>query len=306
MVSVVILSYNNKEFLRKSITSALELDWPKLEVIVVDNASSDGTPEIVEEEFGKRVLLIRRSQNSPTAARNEGFNAARGDFILSIDNDIVLINKTVVRKAVSLFHQLPKVGVLAFKIGTTEDPDRPLREHWWHPVRFEDGENRFFYTDFFSEGAVFFRKRSLDAAGGYDESFFQYYEGNDLAHKMMRKGYDILYCPCLSCGELRVRGFLHQERRAANYLSIRNSIWIVWKYQPICWRAFFYVIGRIVGTGIDSMRFGWSDLFFKGARDGILAPKAVRIQRHPLSKADRRRIREIHRGIFCDKLVGSE
>lgn len=302
LVSVVILNYNNKDFLRACITSALELDWPDLEVIVVDNASSDGSPEMVEAEFAERTRLIRREQNSPTAGRNQGFNAARGAYILSLDNDIVLPDKTVVRKALSIFDRLPKVALLAFKIGTVENPEAPLPEHWWHPLPIEEGKNRCFLTDFFSEGAVFFRSEALRATGGYDEEFFQYFEGNDLAFRLIRDGYDLLFSPELACGELRIRGFLHQKRTRPNYLALRNKIWIVWKHYPIL-KGSRYLLGRIVVSAIRSCRYGWSDLFFKAVREGVFAPPGIRSQRRLLSKDVWRRIEEIHRGQF-DQIPG--
>ena len=52
LVSVVVLNYNNKELLEQSLASVLDQSWPKLEVIVVDNCSTDGSPEMVEQRFG--------------------------------------------------------------------------------------------------------------------------------------------------------------------------------------------------------------------------------------------------------------
>lgn len=302
LVSVVILNYNNKDFLRACITSALELDWPELEIIVVDNASSDGSPDMVEAEFGERTRLIRREHNSPTAGRNQGFNAARGAYILSLDNDIVLPDKTVVRKAVSIFERLPKVALLAFKIGTVENPDVPLPEHWWHPLPIEEGKNRYFFTDFFSEGAVFFRTVSLRATGGYDEEFFQYFEGNDLSFRLIRDGYDLLFSPDLACGELRIRGFFHQARTRINYLALRNKIWIVWKHYPF-WKGTWYLLGRLGIAAFRSCRYGWSDLFLRALKEGIFAPSRIRSQRRLLGADAWRRIDEIHHGQYGEGLT---
>jgi GT2 family glycosyltransferase len=299
MVSVVILNYNHKDFLRACISSALELDWPELEVIVVDNVSSDGSAEMVETEFGERVQLIRRKENSPTAGRNQGFNAAKGAYILSLDNDIVLTDKTVVRKAMSLFEKLPKVALLAFKIGTVEDPCEPLPEHWWHPIPIEQGKDRCFFTDFFGEGAAFFRTEALRAVGGYDEEFFQYFEGNDLALRLIRDGYDLVFSSELACGELRVRGFLHQTRTRVHYLGLRNKIWVVWKHYPI-FKGAWYLLGRIGTAALRAWQYNWIDLFLKALKEGIFAPSEIRSQRRLLSRDAWRRIDEIHRGRFAE------
>jgi len=302
MVSIVILNYNNKDFLRKSITSALELDWPELEVIVVDNASSDGSHEMIESEFGNRIRLIRRQDNSAAAGRNEGFNTAVGNYVLSIDNDIVLTDRMVVRKAMSLFTQFPTVALLAFKVGSVENPEEPLPEHWWYPVPMVRGKDQLFFTDFFSEGAVFFRSEAIKASGGYDEMFCQYYEGNDLALRLTRDGYDLLYCSSLSCAELRIRGFLGRSRNRVNYLSLRNKIWTAWKHYPLK-RACPYLLGRIAVSAFRSARFGWFDLFVTALRDGFLAPYAIRVQRQPLNKETWAKIRDIHKGKFPEAIA---
>jgi GT2 family glycosyltransferase len=299
LVSVVILNYNKKEMLEQSLASVLRLEWPTLEVIVVDNASTDGSADMVAQRFHGQVQLIRREVNSPTAGRNQGFRAARGDYILSIDNDIVLLDKAVLLKGIELFAQFPSVGLLAFKIGTLDRPDEPLPEHWWYPLPVEKWKDRFFYTDFFSEGAVLFRSQMLAASGGYDAEFFQYFEAVDLSLRLIRDGFDMLYCPVLTCAELRIRGFQPQQRTPINYLSLRNRLWVVWKHYPF-WRGFAFALGRIAMAGVLSVRYGWVDYFLRGVKDGIAAPPAIRAQRRPLTEEVWWKIREIRRGKTCE------
>ena len=295
LVSVVVLNYNNKELLAQSLVSVLDQDWPKLEVIVVDNCSTDGSPEMVAKQFGETVRVIRRTVNSPTAGRNQGFEAATGAYILSIDNDITLPDRGVVRKGVGLFQQFPRVGVLAFKVGTSESPNEPLPEHWWYSRPLDTWKNRFFYTDFFSEGAVLFRSKTLVTSGGYDDKLFQYFESVDLSLRLIRDGFEMLYCPVLACVELRVRGLLPKKRTRINYLSLRNRLWIVWKHYPF-WRGLRFAVGRVAIACLRSVRYGWVDYFLRGVVEGIAAPRAIRVQRRPLSKDIWHKIRDIRSG----------
>jgi GT2 family glycosyltransferase len=292
LVSIVVLNHNHKDSLRQCISSALELEWPLLEVIVVDNASSDGSSEMVRSEFGGRVRLICRRKNSPTAARNEGFREARGQYILSLDDDIILPDKAAVQKAILIFNHFPKTAALAFKIGTVERPDIPLPEHWWHPVPLKEGAGRFFLTNFFGEAAVFFRAKAMAEAGGYDETFFWGCEGMDLAFKLIDRGYDILFCPNLFCAELRVRGFHGVNRTQVNYLTLRNKLWLAWKYYPL-WLALPYALIQIARGAPLSAKYGWFDLYVRALKDGVLAPKAIRCQRKPLGKETWRTVRSI-------------
>lgn len=294
-VSVIVINWNKKDILRLTLTSVLGLEWPNLELLVVDNASTDGSAEMVENEFGASVRLIRRTVNCPTAARNEGFFSARGEFLLSIDNDIILHDTKVIKKGLCLFQRLPNVGILAFKVGTTSNPEEPLPEHWWYPIPANSGKDQFFYTDLFSEGAAFIRASALRVTGGYDEDFFQYWEDVDLALRMIRNGFDVLFCPNLSCGEIELRSFLHRKRTFINYLALRNRIWTVWKHYPFA-RGLRFIIPRVAAGGVRSVRYGWTGDFLRAIRDGVLAPRVIREKRRPLRTETWAKIDRIRKG----------
>ncbi len=281
LISVVFLNYNRKEILRKCILDALALDWPYLEWIVVDNASSDGSADMVENEFGGSVHVIRRDVNSVTTARNEGFRAAKGEYIFSLDNDILLPDKQVLHKGIALFKEYPEVGLLAFRIGDPQNAGQYLHEHWWHPVPFELGRDRFFFTSYFPEAAALIRSEAIHRTGGYDELFFMGVEQGDLALKLLREGFLILYCPNLCGIEVEVRGQLALQKSRIHYLNMRNKLWIVWKHYPLG-RGFCYALGRMAASALRSLRNGWVGYFLKGLKDGIFAPREIRQQRHPL------------------------
>jgi GT2 family glycosyltransferase len=298
-VSVVILTHNRKEILRQSLSSVLLLDWPGLEIVVVDNVSTDGSPEMIEQEFGAAVHVVRRKIDSPTAGRNEGFRLAKGDIILSLDNDMTISDPQSIRKAVALFEQLPKVGLITVCIAGAEAPDTPLRNHWWHCVPFEIGKHRFFYTDYFSEGALFLRASTFRDTGGYDDDFWGCFESVDFALRIFRAGYDILYTPTISTVELQLSRSEHKTRSPRNYLFLRNKIWTAWKNYPVL-RALSFIGPRILRDAVRSVRFGWFDLWFRAVTDGIAAPSVIRKKRDPLPPAVWSHIQEIRKGRILD------
>lgn len=293
-VSVVILTHNRIDLLRQSLSSCLALNWPELELIVVDNVSTDGTVEILEEEFGQQVRVIRRTVDSPTAGRNEGFRSAKGEFILSLDNDMVVLDPDCIHKAVALFSRFPKVGLLTLRIAGVEDPNSPLREHWWHPVPFETGKDRFFLTDYFSEGALFIRASTVRDTGGYDEDYFACFESVDLALRMLRAGYDMLYVPTIGTVELQVSRNQRKTRNQRNYYFLRNKIWTAWKNCSLL-RAIGFAGLRILKDGVMSARNGWFDLWFRAVSEGIAAPSVIRRKRDPLPSSVWKRILEIRK-----------
>lgn len=300
-ISVVVLNYNGKAVLLPCLGSVLSLEWPDLEIIVVDNASSDGSIDQIDGQLERRVQVIHRPDNSSTAGRNEGFRAARGDYILSLDNDILLTDHTLLSKAAAILKRYPTVGALSFKIGSPERPDSPLPEHWWHPIRLGDGHDRFFYTDWFAEGAVVFRREVLSATGGYDEDLFHGFESADLALRVLEAGFDILYCPTLCSVELRVRGRQHKIPDRINYLVLRNKLWTAWKDYPLG-RGLYFGATRSAVAGIRAVRYGWSGLWFKAMREGIAPPRIIRDKRNPISPLTWNRIRQIRRGQLCQEL----
>lgn len=90
LVSAVIPCFNTRDCVARSVRSALDQQGVPVEVIVIDDGSSDGTPEAVEQAFAGdgRVRLIRQPRNmGPSAARNVGFRAARGQWTALLDSD---------------------------------------------------------------------------------------------------------------------------------------------------------------------------------------------------------------------------
>jgi glycosyltransferase involved in cell wall biosynthesis len=87
-ISVVLPIYNRVDLIRRSIDSILEQTYPAHEIIVVDDASTDGSPDAAESIVDERIRVIRCKQNRGGAvARNVGIDAAQGDFIAFLDSD---------------------------------------------------------------------------------------------------------------------------------------------------------------------------------------------------------------------------
>lgn len=90
LVSVCIGAYNREKYIRECVDSALSQSWPNKEIIVVDDASTDGTRDILKS-YGSSIRLILRDQNSGICpiTRNEAIGAASGDLIAFLDSDDV-------------------------------------------------------------------------------------------------------------------------------------------------------------------------------------------------------------------------
>src|SRR2546423_3826789 len=92
-VSIIILSYNTKDFLRNCLQSVyIRLHELNYEVIVVDNASSDGSAQMVKKEFPKAHLIENKKNVGFAAGNNIGAKRAKGDYILLLNSDTELLH----------------------------------------------------------------------------------------------------------------------------------------------------------------------------------------------------------------------
>lgn len=89
-VSIIVPTRNRKDWLRQALRSARDQTWPDKEMVVVDEASTDGTIAMLAEEFPEAQIVKHAASRGPSAARNSGIAAAGGDWILFLDDDDVL------------------------------------------------------------------------------------------------------------------------------------------------------------------------------------------------------------------------
>jgi len=115
-LSIIILSYNTKDLLMSCLDSLKKVkDEVNFEVIVVDNASSDGSPEVVAENYSW-VKLVKNKRNLGFAAGNNAAkNFCRGEYILFLNSD-TLMKKNTLRETLSYLDRDEKVGAMTCKI----------------------------------------------------------------------------------------------------------------------------------------------------------------------------------------------
>ncbi len=109
-ISVIIPTYNYGRFLSEAVDSALVQSYPALEIIVVDDGSTDDTPRIVSA-YGDRICTIRQDNQGVGAARNAGMAAARGEYIAFLDSDDIWKPEKLERE-IALFEADPGLGLV--------------------------------------------------------------------------------------------------------------------------------------------------------------------------------------------------
>ena len=95
-VSIIIGNFNNAKYLSTAITSALNQSFPQKEVIVVDDGSTDNSRSVVHA-FGDRIIPVFKENGGQASTMNRGFAASRGDIIIFLDSDDLLLPHAVKR-----------------------------------------------------------------------------------------------------------------------------------------------------------------------------------------------------------------
>ncbi len=211
VVSIVIPTYNGRGLLERCLASIFEHLPPDpaitLEVLVSDDASTDGTPDWLASAYPDvRVIRAERNGGFCTAA-NAGIAAARGRFIQLLNNDTE-VSAGWIESAISLFAD-PSVGSVAPLVRIRSQParvdsagdsynlfGRPAKRGHGQPARLFAG--RAVEEVFGASGSsAFYRADVLKRLGGYDSLYGSYYEDVDLAFRLRWAGSPLLVCPGL-------------------------------------------------------------------------------------------------------------
>lgn len=219
-LSVIIVSYNTKQLLDECLQSLEAADHPVggLQVIVVDNASKDGSAHLVADKYPGVQLLASDENLGFAAANNKGTELAEGRVLLFLNSD-TCVSKHALVQPLAYLAAHPQVGALTVRLfypSGERDPDnhRGFPTPWNALCHFS-GLSRLFpnnprfngyfqsYADFSSTHRVDVIAGSFmmmpgvvfDEIGGWDETYFFYGEDIDLCYRIHEAGYDIIYYP---------------------------------------------------------------------------------------------------------------
>ena len=243
-VSVTIVTYNSGRFIKRCLESVLSQSWPGFEVIVVDNASTDGTVDILES-FESRCRVVYNTENTGfAAAQNQAIALARGEWVLALNPDVLLL-PNFIGALVEAGHMDTAIGAVCgkllamtprFEIPATPVVDstgiyfNPMLRHLDRGSRTVDNGHylQCEYVFGASAAAALYRRAMIDdiSLDGefFDSDFFVYREDADVAWRAQLMGWKCLYVP--SARGYHVRSVLPGNRRALppaiNMHSVKN------------------------------------------------------------------------------------
>lgn len=237
------MTWNRRSFLEECLESLRQQTFQDFELIVVDNASDDGTRELLSTLESERLKVISNAVNRGfCAANNQGIRAARGEWIALLNNDAAAESGWLAA-LLEAGGRDPAIGMAASKIVMYDDPQ--IIDKTGHLI-YLDGQNRGRGTGSKDCGqydnladtawpdgcAALYRRAMLDRIGAFDEDFFAYADDAELGLRARIAGWKAVFAPQAKVRH-RVGSSLGQYSFQRLYLIERNRIWLAAKLFPL-------------------------------------------------------------------------
>ena len=260
-VTVGVVNYNGKEILSETLESIKNLDYSSFEVIVVDNNSTDGSQEFLQQHYPEVKCLCLSDNRGPAGARQEILCKAETNYILFLDNDITL-EPDVFVQLMDIIKKVPNAVLCHPEIC---DEDDPFAYHYnggfIHYIgafisRDNDLGQRPEYEvfDVLSGAAFLVEKEKALAIGGFDEDYFFNWEDGDFFLRLTLAGYLCLNVP---------RAIAHHKSKprgtSKSFYMIRNRWFFMLKLYS--WRTLILSVPMLFLFEISQALF----LLVKGA-----------------------------------------
>ena len=210
-LTVVIVSYNVKHYLEQCIVSvqqaARDIDH---DIIVVDNASSDGTVGYLRQRFPQGVTIVESMHNLGFArANNIAINQSQSQYVLLLNPD-TFISEDSLRTVIAFMDEHPQAGAAAAQMHNADgtlapESRRALPTPWVSLLKMLGFSRRYYMShlswqepnpiDVVSGAFMMLRREALESVGLLDENFFMYGEDIDLSYRVVKGGYQNWYVP---------------------------------------------------------------------------------------------------------------
>ena len=269
-VAVVILNWNGVKYLRQFLPSVLSSIYPNLEIIVGDNASTDGSVDFIKKVYPS-VRIIQNDDNYGfTGGYNKILEHVDADYYILLNSDVEVFPGWI-SPVITLMESDPLIAAAAPKIRAFNQKSH--FEHAGAAGGFIDSygypfcQGRMFYEVeedqrqyqqsgevFWATGAAMFvKKHCWHEAGGFDDRFFAHMEEIDLCWRLKNMGYKVMYCAESEVFHLG-GGTLNVENPFKTYLNFRNNLLLLQNNLPF-WRAVFVITIRIWMDLLALIRF---------------------------------------------------
>jgi GT2 family glycosyltransferase len=321
LASVVIPNWNGAQHLPVCLDALRAQTYPHLEVILVDNGSTDGSQALVAEQYPEVRLLALDRNLGLTGGNNAGFQAALGQILISLNNDTEA-DPRFVEALVAALQEHPEAGMAAAKMLLFDQRDTvhsagdgygidgiPFNRGVWQKDEGQFDQPGWIFGG--CGGAVAYRRAMLDDVGSYgrtskilrgqrtgseqaqsepfDESFFMYCEDVDLNWRSQLAGWKCWYTPqAIVYHKLSATG----GGPIASYYTGRNTLWVIAKDLPGAllrkyWRRMLSAQWQVTREALQAWRGEAARARLRGQMAGLLGWPGMLKKRREIQSARR-------------------
>lgn len=253
-LSIIIVSHNTKELLKNCINSVIRNTQNiEYEIIVVDNASSDGSIEMLKKEFPRVSIITNRENLGFAKANNKGIKVAKGENILLLNSDTLILGNCL-QKILKFAKSTSDAGVIGCKVLNADKTlqyscyrapnfltellffTKGIIKGFWDPftlykyMKYWD-HNSIRKVDCVSGAFLFVKRQVLEKIGMLDENFFMYYEDAEFCRRVRKKtDFKVYYYP-----EAEITHLKGMSIDKYNYITLKSCYSSALKYIAQCY-----------------------------------------------------------------------
>jgi GT2 family glycosyltransferase len=195
-VSVIIVSYQTADLIGPCLSSVINQKECRQEVIVVDNASTDGSPTIIAANFPSVRLIVNKENQGFAVANNQALPLCRGRYLLFLNPDTIL-QEGCLAAAITFMSTHPEIGLAGLQILNPDGSGQESISYQYLSQRYTSGELAGLPGKIAAVmgAAMIAPRRTIKSVGGFDADFFLYGEDEDLCLRIRRLGFFIGFIP---------------------------------------------------------------------------------------------------------------
>lgn len=297
LVSIIVLTWNGKQYLKNCLDSCFSQTYDHIEVLLVDNASKDGTAEYVRKNYPKCKLILNKENLGFAEGNNEGIRNSRGDWVLILNNDTKLDKQCIQQLINSVSGEKMGMASPAMYYWGKEIDTRGLRllkQGYTKDIKSIEEAKKVLAP---CGGAAFYSKSMLENINlkrrngkkdYFDPDFFIYAEDFDFGLRAQLAGWKCIHVPTAKVDHLH-GATMNKYSNTQIFLGDRNRSWTIIKNYPslIFWKKFPYFLAMNLASFIK-----WS---FKGKPLPICKSKISILFGLPSLLKKRRRVQQLRK-----------
>jgi GT2 family glycosyltransferase len=276
LVTIMIATKDRHEDLALTVSDLLRQDYPNLELIVIDDASTPPIAPIVREYLADARIVRHERNCGQNVRRNEGSRLASGKYILSLDDDCSPVNVNAISLSVEYLEATPECAGITYFVWNGRELPAKLDNLAIGPGNCLSH----------LAGASMFRRDALVETAGYREMFVSGEEEQELSLQLLKRGWRFSYRPEILAHH---RCSLRNRNRSSTWKrSLRNSIWTILIHYPLS-RIPVEVVWKVTVGVCDAIRLKRGRQFFEALAEAIEGAGTVWKLRDPLDPLSLRR-----------------